>query len=324
MSSRPQRFRDRAPFGRIAAIAVLVLAGLASTPDAEAGSGVSCGDRITGNAVLTKDLHCKKDGLKIGAHGIWLDLGGHDIIGPGKPGTIGIENPGFDRVVIDGYGGGAVRGFDRGIVLRKDARRNEIVGMSVHAGTYGLVQFDSCTDKPRDPAAERCGSRLDDNFITAGHGVDGYDGGSGAAFALIRSHDNYFEENYSWGNGVDGVMLDDSDRNEIGEFNFVEADNRLEVPAGLTPSSGTGLLLRNSDRNSIAGNVFAQNAKDGIFVDSESTENAIVGNLAVDNGRLGMNVRAKITDGRRNVAFGNGWSAQCRGVVCAPGYEGSR
>ena len=317
MSSGPQRFRGRAAIGRATAAALLVFAGLAGTPNAGAASGVQCGDRLTRNTVLTKDLYCQKDGLKIGAHRITLDLNGYDIIGPGKPGTIGIDNPGYDRVAIDGYGGGAVRGFDRGIVLRKDARRNEIIGMSVHAGTYGLVQFDSCTDKPRDPAAERCGSRLDDNFITAGHAENGYDGGSGAAFALVRSHDNYFEENYSWGNRVDGVVLKDSDRNEIGEFNFVEADGRLEVPTGLTPSSGTGLLLRNADRNIIGGNVFAENAKDGIFIDSESNGNLVAGNLAVDNGKLGINNRGKNIDGDGNVAFGNGWSAQCRGIVCA-------
>jgi parallel beta-helix repeat protein len=324
MSSRPQSSRRRAHIGRASVAALAAFAGFASTADAEVASEVRCGDRITRSTVLTKDLHCKKDGLKIGAHGITLDLGGHDIVGPGKPGTKGIQNSGYDRVVIAGYGGGSIRGFDRGIELRNDARKNEIVGMSVHAGTYGLVQFDSCTDKPRDPATERCGSRLDDNFISAGHAEDGYGGGSGAAFALVRSHDNYFEENYSWGNGVDGVVLDSSDRNEIGEFNFVEADNRLEVPVGLTPSSGTGLLLRNSDRNSIGGNVFAQNAKDGIFVDSQSTGNTIGHNLAVDNGRLGINVRGRNTDGGGNVAFGNGWSAQCRGVVCAPAYEESR
>jgi parallel beta-helix repeat protein len=116
---------------------------------------------------------------------------------------------------------------------------------------------------------------------------------------------------------VDGVVLDHSHRNDIGEFNFVEADNRLEVPAGLTPSNGTGLLLRDSDRNSIGGNVFAGNANDGIFIDSKSTGNSIGGNLAVDNGKLGINVRGTNTDGGGNQAFGNGWGAQCRGVVCA-------
>jgi parallel beta-helix repeat protein len=302
--------------GRTTLLGVLVFAGLASTVDAEAASEVRCGDRITRDTVLTKDLHCKKDGLKIGANGITLDLGGHDIIGPGRPGTTGIENPGYDRVVIIGYAGGTVRGFDRGIELRKDARKNEIIGMRVRAGQYGLVQFDSCTNKPRDPAAERCGSRLDDNFITAGHAEDGYDGGFGAAFALYRSHDNYFEENYSWGNGVNGVVLDNSHRNDIGEFNFVEADGRLEVPADLTPSKGTGLLLRNSDKNSIGGNVFAGNANDGIFIDSKSTGNRVGGNLAVDNGKLGINVRGEVIDGGDNQAFGNGWKAQCRGIPC--------
>ena len=311
------RIGRRALVGRAAMLATLVVTGLGSTGEAEAAYGVSCGDRIERSVTLTKDLYCAKDGLKIGAHGITLDLGGHDIIGPGKPGTKGIQNSGYDRVVITGYGGGSIRGFDRGIELRNNARKNEIVGMDVHAGTYGLVQFDSCTDKFRDPAAERCGSRLDDNFITAGHAEDGYDGGSGAAFALVRSHDNYFEENYTWGNGVDGVVLADSDRNEIGEFNFVEADGRLEVPTGLTPSSGTGLLLRNADRNIIGGNVFSRNAKDGIFIDSESNGNVVGGNLTVHNSRLGINNRGKTIDGGDNVAFGNGWSAQCRGIICA-------
>lgn len=313
----PTETRRCAVPGRLALLAALVVTGLGSTGDAEAASGVNCGDRITRSVTLTKDLHCKKDGLKIGAHGIVVDLGGFDILGPGKPGTKGIQNSGYDRVVISGYGGGSIRGFDRGIELRNNARKNEIVGMDIHAGTYGLVQIDSCTDKARDPAAERCGSRLDDNFITAGHAEDGYAGGSGAAFALIRSHDNYFEENYTWGNRVDGVLLDDSDRNEIGEFNFVEADGRLEVPTDLTPSTGTGLLLRNADRNSIAANVFAGNAKDGVFIDSRSSGNRIGANLAVDNGRLGINVRGTNIDGGGNRAFSNGWSAQCRGVVCA-------
>ncbi|HEV3362683.1 MAG TPA: NosD domain-containing protein [Acidimicrobiia bacterium] len=284
-------------------LAALVFAGFGSTGEAEAASGVQCGSRLTKNTVLTKDLHCKKDGLKIGAHGISLDLNGHDIIGPGLPGTKGIQNSGYDHVVINGYNGGTIRGFDRGIELRKGADDNEIVGFyvgGIRAGHYGLVMYDS--DR----------ARVDDNFITAGAKADGYDGGFGAAYALYRSHDHWFEENYSWGNGVNVFVLDNSHRNNVGEFNFVEADNRLEVPAGLTPSRGTGLILWNSDKNQIVGNVFAENAKDGIYIDSKSTGNRVAGNLAVDNGRLGINVRSKNTDGGGNVAFGNGWSAQCR------------
>jgi parallel beta-helix repeat protein len=302
------RNRRGAMAGRSAIVTALVLAGLVSTGDARAASGVACGSRITENTVLTKDLHCRKDGLKIGAHGITLDLNGHDIIGRGLPGTRGIQNSGYDNVVIDGYNGGTIRGFDRAIELRKGADDNEIVGFyvgGIRGGHYGLVMYDS--DR----------ARVDDNFITAGAPQDGYDGGFGAAYALYRSHDHWFEENYSWGNGVNVFVLDNSHRNSIVEFNFVEADGRLEVPAGLTPSGGTGLMLRNSDKNDIGGNVFAGNAKDGIFIDSKSTGNVVGGNLAVNNGKLGINVRGKNTDGGGNVAFGNGWSAQCRGVSCA-------
>lgn len=309
MSSRPQRFRGRAPIGRATAAALLVFAGLAWTPHAGASSGPSCGDRLTRNTVLTKDLYCQKDGLKIGAHGITLDLNGHDIIGPGKPGTKGIQNSGYDNVGIDAYAGGIVRGFDHGIELRNGADGNEIVGFysgGVRGGTYGLVLFDS--DRVR----------VDDNFITAGRWKDGYDGGFGAAFALYRSHDNWFEENWSWGNGVNTFVVDNSRRNTIVEFNYAENESgdQTVVPAHLTPSRGTGLMLRNSDENVIAG-TFAENANDGIFLDSKSNGNLVRRNLAVGNGKLGINNRGKNVDGGGNRAFGNGWSAQCRGIICA-------
>ena len=320
MSSRPQRFRSRAPIVRTTAAALLVFAGLAGTPHAGAASGPSCGDRLTRNTVLTRDLYCRKDGLKIGAHGITLDLNGYTIFGPGKPGTKGVQNSGYDNVVISGaisgqIGGGRIRGFDHGIELRNGADDNEIIGFysrGIRAGTYGLVLFDS--DR----------ARVDDNFITAGHANHGYDGGFGAAFALYRSHDNWFEENWSWGNGVNTFVVDNSRRNGIVEFNYAENESGDEtvVPADLTPSRGTGLMLRNSDENWIAG-TFAKNANDGIFLDSESNGNIVGGNgdsgggnLAVDNGKLGINNRGKNIDGGGNVAFGNGWSAQCRGIVC--------
>lgn len=268
MSSRPRRFRGRAPIGRATAAPLLVFAGLAGTPHAGASSGVQCGDRLTRNTVLTKDLYCQKDGLKIGAHGITLDLNGYTIFGPGRPGTKGVQNSGYDNVVISGaisgqISGGRIRGFDHGIELRNGADDNEIIQFyprGIRAGTYGLVLFDS--DR----------ARVDDNFITAGHANHGYDGGFGAAFALYRSQDNWFEENWSWGNGVNTFVVDNSRRNSIVEFNYEGDEGPLGIPADLTPSRGTGLMLRNSDENEIAG-TFAENANDGIFVDSESNGN---------------------------------------------------
>jgi parallel beta-helix repeat protein len=309
MSSRRPRIRRRALISRATAAALLVVACLASMADAEAASGVHCGSRITRNTVLTKDLHCQKDGLKIGAHGITLDLNGHTIFGSGKPGTKGIQNSGYDRVTI---GRGGIRGFDHGIELRKGADDNEIIGFyrgRVHGGHYGLVMYDSD------------GARVDDTFFTAGDAKDGYDGGFGAAIALYRSHDNFFEENFSDGNGVNVVVLDNSHGNWITETNFNQElwDEIWDDPTGnyFAPNRGTGLMLRNSDKNNIVGNIFAENANDGIFIDSKSTDNLVQSNLAFNNGKLGINVRGENRDGGGNLAFGNGWIAQCRGISCA-------
>ena len=68
---------------------------------------------------------------------------GHDIIGPGTPGTKGMRPP-----------EGTVRGFDKGIELRKGA--NEIIGMHVQGGHFG-----------RDVKLGQC-PRLDDDVVTAG------------------------------------------------------------------------------------------------------------------------------------------------------------
>jgi parallel beta-helix repeat protein len=64
------------------------------------------------------------------------------------------------------------------------------------------------------------------------------------------------------------------------------------------------------------GNTFAENAKDGIFIDRKSTGNSLSNNVAINNGRLGINVQGTATVGSPNRAFGNGWSAQCRGIPC--------
>jgi parallel beta-helix repeat protein len=298
VSERRDKFRRRELIGRTTAMGVLVLSGVFSMGDAEAAqSGVRCGSVVTRDIRLTADLHCVKDGLKVGANGVHIDLGGHAIVGPGRAGTKGIQNPGYDDVAITN---GAVRGFDRGIELRKGADGNEILGMDVRAGHHGLVLFDSDS------------ARVDDNTITAGGATDGYDGGFGAAIALYRSHNNWFEENGSRDNGVNVVVLDHSHGNGITETGFVGEEPFGEGAGG----DGTGLILLDSDNNEIAGNTFARNARDGIFIDGKSTGNSLDNNVAFDNGKLGINVKGTAVVGSPNRAFANGWSAQCRGIPC--------
>src|SRR6187397_2115134 len=52
----------------------------------EPGTGIACGDTITADTTLDRDLTgCRSNGLVIGADDITLDLNGHTISGNGKP-----------------------------------------------------------------------------------------------------------------------------------------------------------------------------------------------------------------------------------------------
>src|SRR5215211_9354814 len=67
-------------------ILVFAVAGLVALSGAEAAAvqQVNCGDTITTDTTLHKDLvDCPNNGIVIGANGITLDLNGHTIDGDG-------------------------------------------------------------------------------------------------------------------------------------------------------------------------------------------------------------------------------------------------
>jgi parallel beta-helix repeat protein len=265
-----------------------------STANAGTPAGVRCGSVIKKDAVLKGDLNCKGNGVKIGAHGVTLDLGGHSIVGAGRHGTKGIENPGYDDVTITN---GDVTGFDWGIELRKKTKRNFITQMRVSGDRYGLVLFNSDDNV------------VDSNIIEASFDRSGgsRNGPSGAIY-LHRSHGNHLEENRSFQVFTHVIVLFESHRNTIQET--------VATEIGSDGTFGTGLMLLNSDHNGIAENLFAENLDDGIFIDKKSTGNRLADNLAVNNGKFGINVLGEVIDGGGNRAYGNGFSAQCRGIRC--------
>jgi nitrous oxidase accessory protein NosD len=83
--------KDRIVKGRFLAIFALVVAVAVAGVIAFAGSpahaaNVGCGDTITTDTTLHKDLvNCPNDGILIGADHVTLDLNGHTIDGDGKP-----------------------------------------------------------------------------------------------------------------------------------------------------------------------------------------------------------------------------------------------
>src|SRR5712691_10064099 len=100
------------------------LLALVSLPDPALADDVHCGQVLTRDTVLRRDLvDCPGDGLVIGADEITLDLGGHTISGRGADGSVGIKNAGHDGDTIRN---GAINRFGRGVLLTGGANRNRL------------------------------------------------------------------------------------------------------------------------------------------------------------------------------------------------------
>src|SRR3954469_10675609 len=118
---------DRSSPIAIAAPAVIVALALAGAmalgSDRALASQVSCGDTITADTTLHRDLvNCPNNGIIIGADNLTLDLNGHTIDGDAAPFSgchprtevcdVGVVNDGHDRVTVTH---GSVSGFDGGV-----------------------------------------------------------------------------------------------------------------------------------------------------------------------------------------------------------------
>ena len=67
-------------------IALLALSGVTAAAGQSPPPGLECGDTITADTTLDRDLtNCPSNGIIIGADDITLDLNGHTISGDGKP-----------------------------------------------------------------------------------------------------------------------------------------------------------------------------------------------------------------------------------------------
>src|SRR3954453_11803391 len=111
----------------IASLAGLVLL----CPSAGARSPLHCGQVITRDTTLQRDLvNCRGDGLKIGADGGTLDLGGHTIDGRNADGSEGVSVDGHSRVTVRN---GAIRQFRVNGVGARKSPRVRITGLKVEA-----------------------------------------------------------------------------------------------------------------------------------------------------------------------------------------------
>src|SRR5436190_5635500 len=91
----------------LAVTVILVLAGVVALSGAEAASNVSCGDTITTDTTLHRNLvNCPNNGIVIGADNVTLDLNYHTIDGTGTPfAGCGQDEICDSGVVDDGHDG---------------------------------------------------------------------------------------------------------------------------------------------------------------------------------------------------------------------------
>jgi parallel beta-helix repeat protein len=287
--------------GGLATVAVvLVYAAVAAQP---AQAKVSCGDVITEDTKLNKDLNCSGDGLEIDADDVTLDLNGHFIKGDGS-GT---------GVLVDGQSGvkiknGTVKEFAIGIFLtgtddstvkQVDARDHGAYGIFLTGSDNNTIERNKTkgngnvginvqSDSDDNTIDANTASRIDGDGIVVVNGIrnrvkqNTVNGNGSVGIGLFDTGDNIVEENTTKGNGDDGISVN---------------------------SSSTDTVLRANHTD--------DNGDDGIDVNASDNGTSIGDNRANDNDDLGIEAEPGVDDAGGNRAHGNGDPQQCTGVSCS-------
>ncbi len=215
-------------------LALAVAACLAFGSARASASQLSCGDTITTDTKLHRDLvDCPNNGIVIGADNVTLDLKGHTIDGDGKSSgcvptaicDVGIANAdGHAAVTIKG---GSVKQFVFG-VLCDGVADNRLLDLAASSNFFSGISFFDSTD------SRVVKTSADDNGLTSDtNGIQ-----------LFGSRHVRIERNSVSGNGDTGIFLSDSDHNLIAKNRA--SDNAF---AALVLNGNGNVVSRNVTRN---------------------------------------------------------------------------
>jgi nitrous oxidase accessory protein NosD len=308
------------------------ITGVATGAAAGPGAGtVQCGDTVTADVTLTRDLTCTGIGITIGASDVTVDLGGNGITGTDA--AFAISSSGFDGITIRngslvgwGYGVNVVKaadvtvedlvietapsipsGFPATAVNLADVdgatvRENRISGGQVGIG-FATANDVTITRNTLDSVQtgiqvlESTAVRVTDNATTRTAG----------GISMQGTANTSVTGNTTSG-GISGIYVQQLGTLNTG--NLVAGNTATGASSsGIfvdTGSGGVELRMNRADRN------FA-----GIVV--RSPETVLASNAADDNTQLGIDAVAGVTDAGGNTATGNGDARQCVGVVCGSG-----
>jgi parallel beta-helix repeat protein len=259
-------------------VALLALSGVTAAAGQSPPPGLGCGDTITADTTLDRDLtDCPSNGIIIGADDITLDLNGHTISGDGKPVRrcprrqpcdLGVFNDRHDGVTVRN---GSLRGFAVGVLIG-GVRGNRLEELSSSRNQFfGYVIADSSRSTIRRSSGN-------DNLEPDGDGL-----------GVFGSHDLRIVRNSFRRNAQPGVHIESS-RENLFKANAVVANDDF------------GILLE-GDRNQVRGNRFARNGVAAIQL-GPGSRNVIAGNRIRGDGEgIGIE-KSRATVVVRNVIRG--------------------
>ncbi len=320
-----QWLRSRLSFASVAAFVALLafalVCWLAIGPGNASAAQVKCGDTITTDTTLHKDLvNCPNNGIVIGANGITLDLNGHTIDGDGTPAAgcdpntedcdFGVLNSGHDGVTVKN---GSVREFAIGLalgvarhlrVLGVSAARNKFFGILFFRCDRGLVR-NSAGNRTKGSGPDQVGMFLFQSHhdrilhstfrrnVPAGSGT-------GGGIASRESTNIVIRGNLMSRNGEAGIIMEGSDGFRISHNRLVRNHDGIlpgsdnVITRNHISGGGGGIRMEHGHGNLIAHNVIAHTHHAGIHMGIfGGAHNVVRNNLVKDSRKDGFLVGKK-------------------------------
>jgi hypothetical protein len=279
----------------LAVILALAAAGLMAFGGSEAAAvqQVSCGDTITTDTTLHRDLvNCPNKGIIIGADNITLDLNYHTIDGDGTPASGCDPNKQFcDIGVLN-------RGHDGATIVHGSVRQFEVAGLQFEPVRHVRVLDVSVRNSGQGILCIRCARSLVRNSSESGSSAQ-----NGKGLDLFFSHhvrvlNSSFRHNHETGveffdathNLIKGNRFS---RNGLAAMSSAEGGKfaRNEIRRNRSVRDGDGMDLA-GNRNVIAGNRISHpRGEDGIGISLDAGDrNLIARNSVRDPKTTGIGV----------------------------------
>jgi parallel beta-helix repeat protein len=322
-----------------AALAALSASGVGSVRAAV--SDPLCGSVLTQSLKLTRNVDCGDNGLKAGADGITIDLGGFTLTGAGTLDSIGVDADSHSGVTVKN---GTISGFWVGVssganfavapklkLSHLTSRDNATHGGAVETTSVAMDHCSFVANAFDGLLLTSAGGKVGTSLFTDSGGIGLIVSGSHLALKQIIATVNFgggiryvtasgltVSASTIAGNTGYGVLFDGVDGNTLTKSTIVgNGQDGVQVIGQLTSGGNVidkNLIAGNGDGvdvidgatgTQVTGNRLIGNGGDGLNIDNVSS--AIVsGNTAVGNGEAGFEIQSATTTLTKNVANANG------------------